>query len=266
MAAEAGKYRAPALEKGLDILEALSTHVDGLSQAEIAKTLDRSQSEIYRMLDTLVRRGYVVRGFDGERYSLSLRMFAMSQRHPPISRLLNAAAPRMRELTRKAWQSCHMGMESNGDIVVVASAESPGNWGLSLRVGTVIGLSNTGTGRVLAAFRSEEALERLLETHRLAVGEPEMDRIAFMDEIAKIREIGFAKMPSATAVGVTNLAYPVFGADGVAAAVLNCPFLERIDDLDVPSLEDVHEMYLGLSTTLSKYYSGHDPMTDAQEE
>ena len=50
------KYRAPALEKGLDIIELLANHGEGLTQGEVAKALDRSQSEIYRMLSTLVRR------------------------------------------------------------------------------------------------------------------------------------------------------------------------------------------------------------------
>jgi uncharacterized membrane protein len=44
------RYRAPALDKGLDILEALAATEVGLTQAEIAKALDRSPSEIYRML------------------------------------------------------------------------------------------------------------------------------------------------------------------------------------------------------------------------
>ena len=50
------KYRAPALDKGLDIIELLASADEGLSQAEIAKALNRSPNEIYRMLDRLVRR------------------------------------------------------------------------------------------------------------------------------------------------------------------------------------------------------------------
>lgn len=256
MSAASDKYRAPALEKGLDILETLSDYVDGLSQAEIAKSLDRSQSEIYRMLDTLVRRGYVIRSKEGERYSLSLRMFAMAQRHPPVGRLLEIARPQMRALTRKAWQSCHLGMESNGDIVIVASAEAPGSWGLALRVGTVIGLHNTGTGRVLAAWRSNDEIEELIEKHRPALGEPKLDKSAFLDALARIREIGYERMPSATAVGVTNMAYPILNDEGFAQAVLNCPFLERIDDFKVPPIDVVHNMYQALAVQLGDFYSG----------
>ena len=52
-------YAAPALEKGLDILEMLCRSDHPLSQKEIAAQLDRSVGEIYRMLTCLVSRNYV---------------------------------------------------------------------------------------------------------------------------------------------------------------------------------------------------------------
>ncbi len=254
------KYRAPALEKGLDIIELLASHGEGLSQGEVAKALDRSQSEIYRMLSTLVRRGYVVRSVSRDRYSLGLKMFAISQRHPPIGRVIEEALPRMRAMTRKAWQSCHMGMESNGDIVIVASAESPGNWGLALKTGTVVGLWNTGTGRVLAAFRSKEEIDDLVALHRHAVGEPELDRREFNAHLERIRSTGYEQMPSATAIGVTNIAFPVFGPSGQVAAVLSCPYLERVDDLEVPTQEEIVQMYGALADELTALYGGRNPI------
>jgi uncharacterized membrane protein len=56
---EPRKYTAPALEKGLDILELLSRAETGLSQSEIARDLGRSVSEIFRMLVVLEERGYI---------------------------------------------------------------------------------------------------------------------------------------------------------------------------------------------------------------
>ena len=56
---ENDKYRAPALDKGLDILELLATSPEGMTKAEIAKGVERSPNETYRMLRTLVRRNYV---------------------------------------------------------------------------------------------------------------------------------------------------------------------------------------------------------------
>ena len=68
-------YSAPALEKGLDIIELLSETSDGFSQAEIAKELNRSVNEIYRMLNILVSRNYIEFDTNNER-KLSFKLLS----------------------------------------------------------------------------------------------------------------------------------------------------------------------------------------------
>ena len=66
------KYSAPALSKGLDILELLATQNAGMKKSDIAKSLKRSVSEIFRMLAVLVERNYVSVDEASEHYSLTL--------------------------------------------------------------------------------------------------------------------------------------------------------------------------------------------------
>ena len=82
------RYRAPALDKGLDIIELLAGTADGLSQAEIAKALDRTPNEIYRMLDRLVRRDYVRRTPE-DRYEITLKLFELAHQRPPMHRMIS---------------------------------------------------------------------------------------------------------------------------------------------------------------------------------
>ena len=91
---EDDKYRAPALSKGLDILELLAAYPMGLSQIEIAKELGRTTSEIFRMLAVLRKRGYVEIAEDGDRYELTPRLFEIAHRHPPTRRLTSLAGIR----------------------------------------------------------------------------------------------------------------------------------------------------------------------------
>jgi len=259
------KYRAPALEKGLELLELFAEHAEGLTQGEVIRALNRSKSEIYRMLATLVRSGYVVRSETDDRYSLSLKMFALSQRHPPMARLLEVALPLMRAGTRRTWQSCHLGVENNGDIVITASVEAPGNWGLALRTGSVVGLWNTGTGRVIAAFRSDNEIDELLERHKLAIGEPPVDRERFFEHLTRIREQGYERSRSETLVGVTNLAFPIFDPHGAVITVLSSPYLERIDTLKTPDLSEVEQVYAGLANTLSASFSNQNSSLKAAQ-
>ena len=66
-------YSAPALDKGLDILELLSTSDNGLTQAEIASRLNKSINEIYRMLSTLRQREYITLDEETDVYNLSYK-------------------------------------------------------------------------------------------------------------------------------------------------------------------------------------------------
>ena len=113
---ESDRYRAPALDKGLDILELLASVDGGLTQAEISKRLNRSPNEFYRMLDRLVRRGYVTR-IDGDRYSLTLKLFGLSQLHAPVRRLASYATPLMRDLAQRSKQANHLAVFDRGSAV-----------------------------------------------------------------------------------------------------------------------------------------------------
>src|SRR5690625_6410198 len=53
------KYRAPALEKGLDVLELLASHGGPLTTSQMATLLGRSVSELFRMVLALEYRGYI---------------------------------------------------------------------------------------------------------------------------------------------------------------------------------------------------------------
>src|SRR5258707_9718452 len=81
------RYSAPALEKGLDIIELLASHAEGLSLAELARQLGRTTAEIFRMVVTLEARGYLLAV--GERYVLSLRLFQLAHRHQPLRSLVS---------------------------------------------------------------------------------------------------------------------------------------------------------------------------------
>jgi DNA-binding IclR family transcriptional regulator len=185
---EDDRYRAPALDKGLDILELLAGTEEALSQAEIAKALDRSTNEIYRMLDRLVRRDYVLRT-QGERYELTLKVFELAHARPPIRRMVSQATPVLRRFAREAEQACHLVIHDRNILVVVAQVDSPGYWNVSIRVGSRISLVNTGSGHVFLAFASKEERKLMLEARD--GGAPVRAPAGFDARLNKVREQGF---------------------------------------------------------------------------
>jgi DNA-binding IclR family transcriptional regulator len=220
------RYRAPALDKGLDILELLANDEEGMSQIAIAKALDRTPNEIYRMLDRLVRRGYLVRTA-ADRYEITLKLFGMAHRHPPMRRLVSQALPRMRRFAREAQQSLHMVVYDRGSCLVIAQVDAPGYWGLAIRVGSHISLLNTGSGHILLAFADAAERQLMLEEREVMPHEIWPDNLD--GRLADVLARGYEMMPSQQTTGVTNISVPLIGPAGTVLAALTCPHIERID-------------------------------------
>ncbi|WP_116140449.1 IclR family transcriptional regulator [Trinickia diaoshuihuensis] len=239
---EADRYRAPALDKGLDILELLSEQKDGLTRAEIMKALGRNASEIYRMLERLVARQYVVRSAGGDRYSLSLKLFALAHRHPPMNRFIAAALPVMQAFADEAEQSCHLTVYDRGNLLVIAQVDGPGTWGLSIRLGSHVGLIDTASGQVMLAFQSEAERAHMLAEHTKVKGEIALDERALAATLTSIRTRGHLRKDSAQTFGVTDVTFPILGPAGHAIASLTTPYMRRIDEYVAPSLDQVTTM------------------------
>ncbi|TIT98463.1 MAG: IclR family transcriptional regulator, partial [Mesorhizobium sp.] len=108
--------------------------------------------------------GYVTRP-DGDRYSLTLKLFGLAQLHAPVRRLVSYATPLMRELAESSQQANQLVVFDRGSAVVIAQQEAPDYWGISIRVGSHISMFDTGSGHVLLAFRSPEERQMMISEH-----------------------------------------------------------------------------------------------------
>jgi DNA-binding IclR family transcriptional regulator len=232
--AENEKYRAPALAKGLDILELLASSADGLTQVEVAKQLGRTTPEIFRMLAVLHQRGYVWLD-QGDRYQLSARMLEVAYRHPPLQRLLSLTRVPLRQLAHQINQSVHLCILHAGRLLVVAQCDNPDNNINTVRLGAQIPIYDSASGRVLAAFMDIEERAHLLD---LAGPEPAERREAFLADLPLVRAVGYCQGPSLTIEGITNLSAPVFDFTGRPVAAVTTPFIRRLTGSGAPQLSD----------------------------
>ena len=222
------RYSAPALEKGLDVLEALAVERHSLTLQEIANRLDRSPNELFRMLDVLVRRGYLAREADST-YVLTLRLFELGQRHPLVDRLLDAAMPHMQELARETGQSNHLCVHHDARLVVLARAEPPEPMSCLVRQGAHFAFHDDRvSARVITAFQSGARqalyLEELAGGGKVSSGR----RTALLKRLEATHARGYEEGPSDTVGGVVDICFPIFDQFGVVAA-LNVVYLKQRD-------------------------------------
>jgi DNA-binding IclR family transcriptional regulator len=238
----APKYRAPALEKGLEILELLAGRPEGLPQAEVARALGRSVGEIFRMLACLVDRGYLSVARPGDRYLLTPRLFELSHRHAPQQRLLAEALPVMRELAAKIRQSCHLVVAYEGRGVVVAQADHPYEMGFGVRPGCSVDLLRSASGRVLLAFQDRD--DRLRLYRECGIKPLSGEALRLGDDLDRLRSAGREETESARVRGVRDFSYPIVDHRGAAIAALTVPYIERLDRSE-PNAQDVVRAELG---------------------
>jgi DNA-binding IclR family transcriptional regulator len=218
------KYRAPALDKGLDILELLATSSGPMSVNAISEGVGRSRGEIFRMLLVLEERGYLMRGEGDTGYLLTNRLFRLGMEQPPVKSIVESAMPIMHRLAEAIEQPCHLVAPSREQIVVIARIDPPGEIGLVVRVGHRRPLAHSTSGQVLFAYQSDEVRERWLEF--LAEHDPDLDRKKFLKLAARIRARGYATAPSHVVDGVTDLSAPIVQHEHATCA-LTIPYLER---------------------------------------
>jgi DNA-binding IclR family transcriptional regulator len=216
-------YQAPALAKGLEVLEFLSSQTEPYAVPELARALGRSRSEIYRMVVVLERSGYLWRT-DTDRFSLTRKLFDLGMRAPPQQNLLIKALPHMERLSQQTFQSCHLTVASGSDIVVVARIESPDTLGFSVRIGYRRPINQSTSGRVLYAYQTENIRAAW---RKRQWSKSDRERWAELErEIAAIRAAGVFRARSAYVEAVTDIAAPItIAPHDLAIAALVMPFI-----------------------------------------
>lgn len=216
----ARKYRAPALEKGLDVLELLAAEKAPLNLSTISERLGRSAGELFRMLQVLEYKGFITFSENGAGYVLTNKLFALGMAQAPVRSLLEVALPIMRRLSHAIGQSCHIAVPSEDQIVVVARIERPGDLGFSVRVGYRREIVRATSGLVLFAFQNDEV--RRLWLRRCGLKGSAADE--FVTRAETVRTRGYHQAASHFVQGIVDLSAPVMRGESAVAA-LTVPFV-----------------------------------------
>jgi DNA-binding IclR family transcriptional regulator len=253
---EAPTYQAPALEKGLDIIELLAASDVPLSRTDIARLLNRSVGEIYRMLHQLVQRNYVAMSNDS--YTLTMKLFELSHYNPPTQRLLSEALPVMQKLAGEVDQACHLTVYSQGRQIVIAKVDVPSGMGFSVRLGSELDVLVSASGRVLLAFQDEQMREYRIE--EAAAREAAVDLADIQAILPQIARRGFEAAPSGQVKGLFAISFPILDLRGYALAALTVPYADRVDLKGRKTAKEVEAVLGAAAQMLTLRVSGrHNP-------
>jgi DNA-binding IclR family transcriptional regulator len=221
-------YSAPALEKGIDIVELLADADSGLTISEISERLNRSMSELFRIIVVMEQRGWLRKDLETSRYYVTYHVLRLAHRGTPAMTLTMAAAPVMHDLSTRINQSCHLVVRSGTQgLVILRQENQKRHANLSVRLGATISLLKSCSGHVLLAHLGDDEFEYF----RQALSRPERVALAKLARsLGRIRKRGYEIQRSTITAGVTDLGAPIRGFDGAVIAAVTVPYLHALDD------------------------------------
>jgi len=235
-------YAAPALSKGLEILELLAKSAEPMTQGEIARALERSVNEQFRMLAVLEEAGYVRRDEHGA-YHPTLKLFVLGSEIPFLETVVSASRGPMREFVETTGQECHLSYLEEGWLIVLTQQMGGTEITLHVRSGTRCNPFQTASGRFLLAELEPDEINWHWRkaSHHFPRTMP--DRSKAMAQIQNLEGERFSRSRDESLVGLADCSV-VFGSRKCRVALASSWFYSAVSKEEETEIEE-HLMETG---------------------
>lgn len=207
-------------------------------------------SELFRIIIVMEQRGWLQKDAETSRYAVTYHVLRLAHRSTPTQTLTSAASPLMHDLSTSINQSCHLVVRSGTQgLVILRQENQKRHANLSVRLGAVIELASTCSGRILLAHLPPHEREKLLESIPRPRG---LSRAQLDTKLKRISKQGFEIQRSPMTAGVTDIGFPVRGFDGQVMAALTVPYLHALDDSLPTSVEQTRKLLDAATRRISK--------------
>ena len=214
---------APAVDRTLSILELLSEPTRGLTLPELSRRLGLPKSSTYCLLVTLERRGYLLRNNRTNRYMFGLKLFSLANLTLSGLELRQSASGVLHLLMQRSRLTVHMAILEDDEAVLIEKVEPPGLVRLATWVGKRLELHCSAVGKCLLAYLPEAEFLRLVRDRGLTRNnENTITSIRKLkQQIAQIRQAGYAIEDEEGEIGCRCIGAPVFGHAGDVIAAIS---------------------------------------------
>ena len=191
MQKENNKYIVPALARGLNVLEEISRHPQGITQSELPGNIP--PATLYRILSTLSELGYITRDIH-DRCRISRKLLTLGSRAINKGDLIERALPVMRKLRDLTGETVLLASLYGSEGVVLAQVESNQPVKVTIRIGHHFPLHSAAPGKILLAYLSQNEQDEIIEKMNFTpfTDKTTTDRTAFKKILEQVRKNGFA--------------------------------------------------------------------------
>ncbi|VTU12847.1 MULTISPECIES: IclR family transcriptional regulator [unclassified Variovorax] len=208
------------LLKGLAVLELLSRSDRALGLTQIGRELSMGKSNVHRLMQALVETRFVLRDEESGSYAPSIKLWELGSAVLSKLDLRRHAERQMEALMVLTGESVHLSVLDGTEVVYVHKVDSPNPVRAYSQIGGRAPAYCVATGKVQLAYVAPSILQDVAKRLEPHTERTITDPAAFLKEMRKVREQGFALNRAEWRNDVWGIASPVRDTRGSMIAAI----------------------------------------------
>jgi IclR family acetate operon transcriptional repressor len=213
-----GQHTPPiqSLDRGLLILNTVARSADPVSLAELTELLRIDRSSVFRLANTLKRRGFLAYPAGRKDYILGPALWRLSHTYDWGTMLIRVSREHLERLANETNETTHLAIREGKHALFLDHAATTHVIAVSGQSGELVPLYCTAHGKALLADLDERQLRATFGapplkayTKQTITGLPQLAKVC-----AQIRAQGYATDDGEYLEGIRCVAAPIRAADG----------------------------------------------------
>lgn len=227
-----------SLERGIAVLRSFDAEHSHQSLSEVAKRTGLTRATARRLLLTLTTLGFA--STDGRTFTLTPSVLDLGYAYLSSLNIQQIAQPFLEALSTEVHESSSISVLDGADVVYVARVPTSRIMTIALGIGTRLPAHCTSMGRVLLAeLEPADVRDRIPNPIEPRTDRTITDLGVLEDELAGVREQGWALVDQELETGLRSIAAPLRDASGRAIAAMNVS-----THAGRTSIDEIHETFL----------------------
>ena len=212
-----GSGRRSVTVRATSLLSAFDADHRVLNLSQLARRSGLPLATVHRLAADLVESRLLVRRVDG-RYEIGALLWRLGLLAPPTE-LRELALPHLQDLVAATGHTVHLAVLDGAGALVIERLSGTRTLPTRHSPGAHLPLHCTAVGKALLAYADPPLADRVVRDLRRHTAYTVVDPAALHRQLEEIRRSGLARSAQEHRIGVSSLAVPVNGHEGVVAAL-----------------------------------------------
>lgn len=217
------KELVQSVDRALSILEVVADH-ESIGIKEISQELNLNKATIHRLLSTLIYKGFVEQLPNSNKYRSTFKLFQLGNKRIQDIDILKVARPYISQLANEVNETIHLVVEDANEVVYIDKIEPKHSvFIMHSRIGKRNPMYCTAVGKAILSHYPDIKIKQIWDSSKIIkITENTItDFDQFMQEINKIRTLGYAMDEQENEIGVRCVAATIFDHERKVAGAIS---------------------------------------------